>query len=121
MTAEYPSRPRHDSLVLRDAVVWTPVLCQYHMMAMRNTRYSTSQRFIERFDLDLVTLGSNLPPWYRNHLAMLVSNTLHSVRLFRRGLWRGLLLVLLMCDYLVTLSSARSFGTSREALPWSNS
>ncbi|CAM9307230.1 unnamed protein product [Scytosiphon promiscuus] len=44
---------------------------EYHMMAMRNTRYSTSQRFIERFDLDLVTLGSNLPPWYRNHLAML--------------------------------------------------
>ncbi|CAM9252742.1 unnamed protein product [Ectocarpus sp. 8 AP-2014] len=44
------------------------------MMTMRNTRYSTSQRFIERFDLDIVTLKAkaNLPPWYRNHLDMLV-------------------------------------------------
>lgn len=47
---------------------------QYHMMTMRNTRYSMSQVFIERFDLDLVTLNSTdkLPPWYRNHLTMLV-------------------------------------------------
>jgi len=46
---------------------------QYHMMTMRQAWYSTSQRFIERFDLDLVTLTANLPPWYRNHLTMLVS------------------------------------------------
>lgn len=51
-----------------------PCSPQYHMMTMRNTRYSTSQRFIERFDLDIVTLKAkaNLPPWYRNHLDMLV-------------------------------------------------
>lgn len=44
------------------------------MMTMRNTRYSMSQRFIERFDLDIVTLKAkaNLPPWYKNHLDMLV-------------------------------------------------
>lgn len=39
---------------------------------MRNTQYNTSQRFIERFDLDLVTLKANVPPWYKEHLTMLV-------------------------------------------------
>lgn len=39
---------------------------------MRNTSYDTNQRFIERFDLDLVTLKANLPAWYREHLNMLV-------------------------------------------------
>lgn len=52
----------------------SPCPVQYHMMTMRNTRYSMSQVFIERFDLDLVTINSTdkLPPWYRNHLTMLV-------------------------------------------------
>ncbi|CAM9929328.1 unnamed protein product, partial [Ectocarpus sp. 12 AP-2014] len=59
---------------------------EYHMMTMRNTRYSTSQRFIERFDLDIVTLKAkaNLPPWYRNHLDMLEEERTAEVELARR-------------------------------------
>lgn len=50
-----------------------PRQTQYHMLTMRNTSYDTNQRFIERFDLELVTLKANLPTWYREHLDMLVS------------------------------------------------
>ncbi|CAM9525456.1 unnamed protein product [Pylaiella littoralis] len=59
---------------------------EYHMMTMRNTRYSMSQVFIERFDLDLVTLNStdNLPPWYRNHLIMLEEEQKAEEELSRR-------------------------------------
>lgn len=39
---------------------------------MRNTSYNLNQRFIERFDLDLVTLNENIPSWFREHLTMLV-------------------------------------------------
>ncbi|CAM9139793.1 unnamed protein product [Ectocarpus fasciculatus] len=59
---------------------------EYHMMTMRNTRYSTSQRFIERFDLDIVTLKAkaNLPPWYRNHLDMLEEERIAEAELASR-------------------------------------
>eukprot|EP00752_Nemacystus_decipiens_P015194 g13529.t1 len=57
---------------------------EYHMLTMRTTWYSTSQHFIERFDLDLVTLTANLPPWYRNHLTMLAEERAAEAELSRR-------------------------------------
>eukprot|EP00903_Cladosiphon_okamuranus_P008491 g8158.t1 len=57
---------------------------EYHMMTMRETWYSTSQQFIERFDLDLVSLTANVPPWYRNHLTMLEEEREAEAELSRR-------------------------------------
>lgn len=43
------------------------------MLTMTSSSYDNNQRFIERFDLDLVTLkGNNLPSWFSEHLTMLV-------------------------------------------------
>ena len=44
---------------------------QYHMYAREKSRYLNEQ-FIEIFDLDLVTLPRDLPPWFLEQMQMLV-------------------------------------------------